>query len=256
VAVTNSAVDVVVLTWNDGELLQRAVNSATAAPDVVVQVVVIDNASDQPPAVRHAPNVKLVHNDKNRGVAAARNQGAALGSAPLILLLDSDAELEPGCLAALVETVDSDPTIALAAPVFTDQAPEASGGHAPGVMRKLARGLGLTSVYKRVAHHPSAATWDVDFAIGACQLVRRSAWDQVHGLDESYFYGPEDLDFCLRLRKAGFRVVQVRDAQCIHPPRRRNRSLFKKGGVRHAKAVLRHYRRGSGGSGGVGEPAR
>lgn len=245
---THSAVDVVVLTWNDGDLLQRAVDSVNAQRDVQTHVVVIDNASDHAPALDDTANVEVVRNPTNRGVAAARNQGAALGSAPFILLLDSDAELEPGCLPALVKVLDGDASIALGAPVFTDQLPHASGGRAPGVLRKLARGLGLTATYRRVVHSPTASTWDVDFAIGACQLVRRSAWDQLKGLDESYFYGPEDLDFCLRLRAAGLRVVQVRDAQCLHPPRRRNRSLFKASGVRHAQAVLRHYRRGTGGA--------
>jgi N-acetylglucosaminyl-diphospho-decaprenol L-rhamnosyltransferase len=243
---TRSAVDVVILTWNDGELLQRAVNSANADRDGPTRVFVIDNASDAPPQLMPEPDLTQVRNPSNRGVAAARNQGAALGTSPFILLLDSDAELEPGCLSALVAVLDADPTIALAAPVFTDQAPEASGGRAPGLARKLARGLGLTARYRGVARPTDAPFWDVDFAIGACQLVRRAAWDAVGGLDESYFYGPEDLDFCLRLTAQGGRVVQVGGAHCHHPPRRRNRSLFRPGGVRHARALLRHYARGTG----------
>jgi hypothetical protein len=243
---TRSAVDVVILTWNDGELLQRAVDSANADRDVPTRVFVIDNASEGPPLLMPDPDLTQVRNPSNRGVAAARNQGAALGEAPYLLLLDSDAELEPGCLSSLAAVLDADPTIALAAPVFSDQAPEASGGQAPGLTRKLARGLGLTASYRGVRRGADAPFWDVDFVIGACQLVRRSAWDAVGGLDESYFYGPEDLDFCLRLAATGGRLVQVRDAHCHHPPRRRNRSLFRPGGVRHARALLRHYARGTG----------
>jgi GT2 family glycosyltransferase len=80
----------------------------------------------------------------------------------------------------------------------------------------------------------------VDFAIGACQLFRRSAWEEVGGIDESYFYGPEDVDFCLRLRRRNFRIVQVADALCDHPPRRRNRRLLTIRGLRHAGAVTRY----------------
>lgn len=185
----------------------------------------------------------LLHNAENRGVAAARNQGVAAGDAPYVLLLDSDAELAPGCLDALLAVLEADPSIALAAPVFTDQEPEASGGRAPSLGRKIARGLGLTASYRGVHRHRTERCWDVEFAIGACQLVRRSAWAQVGGLDERYFYGPEDLDFCLRLRAAGQRVVQVAGAGCVHPPRRRHRSLFRSGGLRHAHALLRHYAR-------------
>jgi len=204
---------------------------------------VVDNGSDEAPAVRFHPELTLLRNPENRGVAAARNQGAAVGDAPYVLLLDSDARLEPECLARLVDVLDRNPAIGLAAPVFSDQTPEASGGRAPSVGRKLARGLGVTASYRGVTRHRSERWWDVEFTIGACQLVRRSAWEQVGGLDESYFYGPEDLDFCLRLRASGRRVVQVGDARCFHPPRRRNRSLFKAGGARHAHALLRHYAR-------------
>jgi len=82
--------------------------------------------------------------------------------------------------------------------------------------------------------------WDVDFAIGACQLVRREVFEAAGGFDEEYFYGPEDVDFCLRLREGGLRIVQVADAGCHHPPRRRNRAVFTRRGMRHATAVARH----------------
>ena len=66
------------------------------------------------------------------------------------------------------------------------------------------------------------------------------AFESVGGLDESYFYGPEDVDLCLRLREAGFRIVQVQSARCDHPPRRRSRKLWTMRGVRHSRAVIRH----------------
>src|SRR4029079_6727628 len=115
--------------------------------------------------------------------------------APDVLILDSDAELAPGCLTALLDALDADPTVAVAAPVYEDQPPEASAGRAPTVARKLARGLGLTSRYRGVRRTADGRHWSVAFAIGACQLVRREAWYQVGGLDETFFYGPEDLDF-------------------------------------------------------------
>ena len=236
-------IDTVVLTWNDGPLLETAVQSALVQDGVVPHVVVIDNASDDQVAVSAADNVTVVRNRENRGVAAGRNQGVDLGNAPFILLLDSDAELSPGCAAALVAALDADPDAGLAAPVFVGQPAEASAGREPSIARKLARGLGLTASYGRTDHDDAAREWPVDFAIGACQLIRRDAWNAVGGLDESFFYGPEDLDFCLRLRDHGFHVIQTAAAACHHPARRRNRSLFARGGLRHARALARHYAR-------------
>jgi GT2 family glycosyltransferase len=232
------SVDVVILTWNDGPLLDIALRSALDSQGVDVKVIVVDNASDPPAVVPDDPRVTLVVNGANRGVAPARNQGARAGSAPIVCFLDSDARLHADALARLVAALESDRAIGLAAPVFTEQEPSASAGTAPTLTRKLARLTNRTSAYATSAD-TSQPMWDVDFAIGACQVFRRAAFDAVGGNDESFFYGPEDADFCMRLKDAGWRVVQVRDAAVDHPPRRRFRGLFTKRGMSHAWAVTR-----------------
>lgn len=158
-------VDTVVLTWNDGALLETAVSSALAQAGVVSRVVVVDNASDEQPKLPVDESVRVVRKPTNRGVAAARNQGVRIGAAEFILLLDSDAELTPGCVAALVAVLDAVPDAALAAPVFAGQAAEASAGRAPSVIRKLARGLGLTARYRGAPRDEDARQWSVDFAM-------------------------------------------------------------------------------------------
>lgn len=227
-----------VITWNDGELLGAALASASASVGVVPRLITVDNGSDPPPAI--SSDVTLVRNETNLGVAAARNQGTRLGQAPFVCILDSDARLDPECLRRLVAPLLADPTVGLTAPVFTEQLPEASAGRAPTALRKLLRATGLTATYATTPRGAASAAWDVDFAIGACQVFRRDVFDAVGGLDEGYFYGPEDVDFCLRLQRAGYRVVQVRDATCHHPPRRRNRRVLSRRGLRHAWAVGRH----------------
>lgn len=227
-----------ILTWNDGPLLDIAIASTLASEGVAVTITVVDNGSAPPAVVPADPRITLVRNEMNRGVRA-RNQGVAVGAAPIAVFVDSDVRVLPDTLARLTAAVEAAPDIALAAPVFVDQAPEASAGAAPGLGRKLARVAGLTSLYGSTRQETDTV-WDVDFSITACVVFRRAAFDAVGGLDERYFYGPEDLDLCLRLKSAGWRVVQVGDARCIHPPRRRNRGLFSRRGMRHGFAVLRH----------------
>lgn len=229
-------VDVVVITWNDDPAtLAAAIASAQASHGVEVSVTVVDNAS-APPAVVPV-GVALLRNEANLGVSQARNQGVRQGRSPLVCLLDSDARLLPDTLQRLAACISGD--VVLAAPVFSGQAPEESAGRAPRLTRKLLRVAGVTGTY--AAMRPQdAATWPVDFAIGACQLVRRDAWEHAGGLDETYFYGPEDVDFCLRLRAAGGIVVQTATAACHHPPRRRHRRLLTRAGLRHGWAVLRY----------------
>lgn len=232
-------VDVVVLTWNDGVLLTAAVESALASDGVETRVTVVDNGSAPPAAVPEDRRVELVRLEENRGVAAGRNLGVRHGAAPFVCLLDSDARLTPTTLSALVSYLESHDDVALVVPWFHDQSPEASAGRAPSLRVKLARVLGRTSEYVGT-RRAGAMAWDVDFGIGACQVFRREVFDAVGGIDERYFYGPEDVDFCLRIREAGWRIVQVAGARCWHPPRRRYRRTLDPRTLRHAGAVARH----------------
>lgn len=231
------SVDVVVLTWNDGRLLDAAIQSVVQSLNVDVAVVVIDNGSDIPVAAFADSRVTVVRNEQNRGVAAGRNQGVHLGHAPFVLLLDSDAALEPQSLRRMVDALADDERLGLVGPVFVDQAPEASGGRAPTLRTKLRRVAGRTSLYESTDHQGDR--WAVDVVIGACQCFRRSAYDSVGGIDERYFYGPEDVDFCMRLREIGWQVAQIAGAPVTHPPRRSHRNLFSRRGVSHAWAVTR-----------------
>ena len=232
-------VDVVILTWNDGELLRHAVASAVAQDGLEPVVTVVDNASDVAAEVT-VPGVEVIRNAENLGVGGGRNLGVRATEAPFVCFLDSDARLHPGALARLVAPMVDEPSIGLTAPVFTGQRPEASAGHAPTFRRKFARALNRTDLYEPTPGQGDGPAWNVDFAIGACQVFRREAFDAVGGLDDSASFGPEDVDFCLRLRAGGWRVVQVADAGCDHPPRRAFKGLASARGRRHAVSVLRH----------------
>lgn len=236
-------VDVVILSWNDGPLLAAAVGSALNSRGVEVRVFVVDNGSELLPDLPADARVTLLANKTNRGVAAGRNQGAAATGAPFLCFLDSDAQLQADTLAKLIDACSANSDVALVAPVFNGQRPEDSGGRAPSLADKVLRVLNLRTGYRSVP--ATGSSWDVDFAIGACQLVRRADFLEAGGFDESYFYGPEDVDLCLRLRKRGLRVLQVAAAGCHHPPRRRCRGLLTKRGIKHGRAVIRHLWRHS-----------
>ncbi len=243
------AVDVVILTWNDGPLLGAALASVAASQGVAARVVVVDNGSQPPAAVPHG--VTLIRLAENRGVAAGRNVGIRAGSAPLVCLLDSDAELGPRSLRNLVDGLDG-AGAAVAVPCFTAQAPTASAGAAPDLADKARRVLGRTAEYRPLGSATPETMlmeaggpdwWPVDFGIGACQVFRRAAWEGVGGIDESFFYGPEDVDFCLRVKRAGGLVVQVAGEPVHHPPRRIHRRPVNRRGMAHAWAVARYYHR-------------
>lgn len=229
-----------ILTWNDGEDARRAAKSVKETHPAA-EVVILDNGSEPPfDGQGVAPDIRILRNDRNLGVAAGRNRLLAETNATIFCLLDSDARVMAGCLESLRGAVLSDSGVGLAAPTYEGLHPAESAGKVPSPLRKLARALRLTSRYAS-AHAASEGVRDVEFAIGACQVVRRQALEEIGGYDESIFFGPEDLEVCVRLREAGWRVVQVDAATCYHKPRRAHRNLLTERGRRHAYSVLRYY---------------
>lgn len=234
-------VDVVILSWNDADLLDAAVASALDQGGVATRVIVVDNGSTVPVRAGGRPGVETFRSDTNLGVGGGRNLGVRAGAAPLVCFLDSDARLHPGALTTLTEPLRHDPGLGLVGPVFDGQAPEASAGQAPTLRRKLARAANRTDRYARSPGQGEGAWWEVDFTIGACQVFRRAAFDAVGGVDASARFGPEDVDFCLRLRAAGWTVAQVGGHTCQHPPRRAARRLLTRRGLAHGVAFARHW---------------
>ncbi len=236
------SVDVVVLTWNDAEDANEAVRSALGSVGVDVGVIVIDNGSEVVFVPAEHDRVTLIRSDVNLGVGGGRNLGWSHATAPCVCFLDSDASLEPSALRRLVHSIHVEPGRGLVAPRFSDQAPEVGAGRAPTILRKAARGLGLTDRYGQM-RRDDELEWQVEFAIGACQLVRRVALEDVGGIDDQFRFGPEDVDLCLRLADAGWTLWQVDAARCRHEARRSSRRLLSKRGAAHLAALLRHFSR-------------
>ena len=203
---------------------RRAQLRALDQQSCAVHLFVVDNGS-APPAVVADERAQVLRQEENLGVGGGRNVGARAGAAPFICFLDSDARLHDGALAALLAPMIADATVGLTAPVFTGQRPEASGGRAPTLRRKVARALNRTDLYEPTRARASAGAGTSTSRSGACQVFRREAFDAVGGLDDSASFGPEDVDFCLRIRQAGWRVLQVASAGCDHPPRRAFKGL-------------------------------
>jgi GT2 family glycosyltransferase len=203
-------VGVVVLDCGRPHDAERAARSAQDSA-LDVQVVVVDNA----PVGTLAAGSARLHLPENRGFAAGMNAGIArllaLGCERL-LLLNNDAVLEAGCLRLLTEAL-ADPALAAVSPLIlreSDGRVESSG-----VRVDLRWGRVLLLDHGR---HPDAARGPAapDALSGAVIMLDRAAVERVGSLDEAYFFGFEDLDWCLRARRAGYRVAVVPEARARH----------------------------------------
>jgi N-acetylglucosaminyl-diphospho-decaprenol L-rhamnosyltransferase len=190
----------------------------------VVDVIVVDNGSSDGSVdlVRDRfPGVVLIANASNRGFSAANNQAIEQARGRYQFLLNSDAEVEPTALRALVSYGDEHPQAGVIGPKLLnpDGTLQPSGGRFPTPMSTVASLLGLN----RLTGRPRYGTRrdydmpaDVDEVSGAAMLIRREVIDKVGGLDEGFTWGYEDIDFCLRARRAGWRVHYVPAARVIH----------------------------------------
>lgn len=230
-------VDVVILTWNDGDDAAVCAASAVRSTGVRPHVLVVDNGSTIPFSPRDG--ISVLRFESNLGVAGGRNCGIRAGNAPYVAIVDSDAVLDPSSLERLLEPLLADPAIGMASPVFVDVPAAHTAGRHPSAWRKLARGLGLTRAYGSMA---GGGAWsDVEFTIGACQVFRRSLYDEVGGIEPQGLFGPEDVEFCRQIRLSGSRIVQVRGTGVSHEARRAWRSVFSRRGLHHLVSIVRYY---------------
>jgi GT2 family glycosyltransferase len=207
---------VVVVTYNAWEWTERALHALTTTTDIPYELVVVDNASSDQTRERLAEidNARAVHEDVNRGFGVAANLGVMISRAPRVLLLNSDAMVQPGWLPPLTEVLDNEDDVA---------AVGARLDNVDGTLQEagsICWGDGASDNYGD-GDDPRRPEYrfrrDVDYLSAACLLVRRSAFCDAGGFDPVYhpaYY--EDTDLAMRWRSTGLRVVYQPRSLAVH----------------------------------------
>jgi N-acetylglucosaminyl-diphospho-decaprenol L-rhamnosyltransferase len=218
---------VVVVNHNTGDYLARCTSSiASSAGELGIELVVIDNASSDGSVDRATgPGIRVIRNPDNRGFARAANQGIAATAAPLVLLLNPDAEVVGGSLTALVKVARERPRAGAVGALVRNP----DGSIQPSARRvpRLGEALGHAFLGPIWKDNPwtrayTMATWDrssereVEWVSGSAMLLRREALDDVGTFDEGYFMYVEDVDLCTRLRRAGWEVLFSPELEVVH----------------------------------------
>ncbi len=232
---TEPTLSIIVITFHSIRFVKQCLLSVRRhAAGIDHEVIVVDSASTDgtQDAVRRFPEVRFHDIGENRGVAAARNVGLGMAKGRFLMILDVDAELRHGSLESLLRFMERNEGVGLVGPrlLYPDGVLQYSCRRFPTAATKLARRLPRRWVGRRLDQDEMRG-WDhaspraVDYVIGACQLVRREAWEEVGPLDDRIFYGPEDVDFCLRLWLGGWAVWYVPEAVIIHHEQRSSRGV-------------------------------
>jgi len=237
-------VGAVVVSYNTAELL-RACLASLAGCALPLRVVVVDNGSrDGSAAVARAagPGVELLELGRNLGYAGGTNAGLAAlgfpagGAAPpaaaappdYVLILNPDTVARPGAVEALVAFLEAHPRVGLVGPRLLNP----DGTRQPAAFRFPTLTMALLDLFPpgellpgrlynswwhgRYPQERGEAPFPIDHPLGAVMLLRREVVAAVGGMDEGYFMYSEEVDWCWRIRRAGWAIWQEPAAEVVH----------------------------------------
>jgi GT2 family glycosyltransferase len=200
--------------WKNTARLTRQLRRSEAVRRGAAEIVIVDNHSP-----KHALRKKLgklsgvsLHTSRsNTGFANAVNRGSRFSHGEWVLLLNPDVTVPEGFLDRVLETAQRFPAIDPSCGVIgfqmrhPDGSRQASAGPFPTLARTLG-GLLRPRARRKCQHHALDRRQQVPWVTGGCLLVRRDCFEELRGLDETYFLYYEDVDFCQRAREAGWSI--------------------------------------------------
>ncbi len=221
---------VIVVSWNTREILRDCLAAVCRhLPAGARELVVVDNASADGSAEMVAeqfPEARLIRNAANLGFGRAANQGMSAASGDHLLLLNSDAFLLDDSLLALSRRLERDTTLGLVGPriELDDGHLQSSARRFPSVGRLALSELWLYRLLsrRRAADLLLGPYWahdaerEADWLVGACLLLRREVFERTGGFDPAIFMYGEEVEWCHRVRGAGWRILFCPEAQVRH----------------------------------------
>lgn len=244
---------ILIVSWNTHDLLAQCLMSIAAhPPHGEYEIIVVDNASTDGSAAMvrtRFPEVRLIENAANLGFAGANNQAIDCSRGGYLLLLNPDTVIEAGALAALVDFMDAQPTAGAAGSLLlnADGSLQDSCHRAPTLFRELWRLFHLDSLYPlaqyRMDDWPQDTPRPVDTVQGAALIVRRGVIDRVGMMDPSYFMYSEEVDWCLRIRRAGWQIYWVPQSRIVHYGGQSTRQVASTMFVQLYRGKLQYFRK-------------
>ncbi|MBI5400092.1 glycosyltransferase family 2 protein [Candidatus Saganbacteria bacterium] len=195
---------IIIVNFNNCKLLDECLASIYKnTHKISLEIIVSDNAStdgSQAMIKCRFPKIKLIANKDNLGFAKANNLGLKIARARYLMLLNDDTIVKDSSLDRLVSFMDVRTKVGACGPKLLN------------VDGTVQRQGGILGKKFWLAKTPAP----VNFVIGAALVVRREVVDQVGLMDENLFFYNEDLDWCLRIRRAGWKIYFVPEAEIIH----------------------------------------
>jgi len=244
---------IVIVSFNTSDCLRACLESAIGQD--AARVVVADNGSTDGSielVERDFPSVLLSVDRTNPGYGAGANRGITQCEGD-VLLLNSDTRLAPGALDGLHAYLSTHPRVGIVGPrlVDSDGVLQPSTFHFPSPLRPPVLRDPIAPLVRRVpgASERYLPTWSharartVPYVTGAAIMIRRAAFNAIGGFDESFFMYAEEIDFCWRLRRAGWETHFAPVTDVVHEGRASTRQQPVEMLEQSAMSSIRFYRR-------------
>jgi GT2 family glycosyltransferase len=195
------------------EALQRSLGQVDSRTPH--QIVIVDNASETPyiEDFYYRKGIVLFRFDTPQSFAKANNLAATRCPNEHYLLLNNDVLLKDEALVSMMSILNREPNVGICGTKLLF--PDGSIQHCGVVF-----GAGEKGPYHclrgRFPELAPRTNLEYQAVTGACMLVRRQVWDGLRGLDEDYVFGLEDIDFCLRARQQGWRIMCCNEVASLH----------------------------------------
>jgi len=247
---------IIIVSWNVSRLLYDCLQSiAENKGALTIEIIVVDSASsDNTPEMvaREFPWVQLVACNENVGFPKGNNMGMGRANGRFILLLNPDTQLVGDALENMTAYLAAHSKIGMVGPQLLngDLSVQSSRRRFPTVGTAFWESTWLQPVAPKsilqryyVQDVGDDQTVEVDWIMGACMMTRREIAAAVGGMDEAYFMYSEELDWCRRIKDAGWDIVYLPTAQVIHHYGKSSDQAATHRHINFNRAKLRYFRK-------------
>lgn len=230
-------ISIIIVSWNVQDLLLACLDSIIRSPVAinqadgdkpVVEIIVVDSASsDNTVAMlgENYPQVRLLAQSENVGFTRGNNVGFEVAQGRYLFMLNPDTEIIADAIPQMLKYMDAHEDVGIIGPhtLNTDGTTQSSRRHFPTKalaffestwLQSFAPQAMMTHFY--ISDKPDDAILDIDWIQGSALMTRREIYEEVGGLDTDYVMYSEEMDWCKRIRNAGWRAVYLGTAQITH----------------------------------------
>lgn len=247
----------IILTWNSEKYIEKCLNSLffdLAEDHFSSEIFIVDNGSKDSTIqiiksfkIKYPDHIIPIYLEKNCGTTYSRNLALKRTKGDYIIVMDSDVEIyQQGTIRQLLDTFH-DKKIGLVAPklVYPDGSLQKSTDVFPTLCTKIFRYLFLRWIERRgQTLNQSSGLTEVDYAISALWVLKKEVLKNVGLLDENIFYAPEDVDYCLRIWLAGYKIVYNNEVSAIHHAQEISRGLkIDRAAINHIKGLVYYFKK-------------